>query len=106
MAGTIIISRGVGLPTGTLLFDYLGENIRARLQSTGQSVIAKAYEPMDEGGMTFITLDELDPLEFAQFLNAVRSSFEAENSAGRDDRHLAAGENCSLSFSETSGILP
>ena len=106
MSGTIIISEMCGFPTSTMLFDYLVENIRARLPTTAQSVTSKAYQPMDEGGMTFITLAQLDPSEFAEFLNAVRSSFEAERKAARSDAHLTAWAELLALLQEDARYVP
>jgi hypothetical protein len=80
MAGTILISTEVGLPTSTVVFDYLVENLRKRLPP---EIVASAYKPMDEGGMTFIDLKLLGPANFQHVLRAVTELYEAKEVAAR-----------------------
>ena len=82
MGGTILISKGRGFATSTVDFLYLVERIRVELTSLCSSVVVAAYEPLDEGGMTFIDLEELDGVSYCCF---VESAKKAESKALADE---------------------
>lgn len=71
MGGTILVSKGRGFATSTVDFDYLVERIRAELMPKHPSVVIAAYEPLDEGGMTFISLEALDRESYCFFVEAI-----------------------------------
>lgn len=81
MDGTILVSKGHGFATSTFDFDYLGERIRAELRSKHPLVAKAVYEPLDEGGMTFLSLEGLDGESFRFFLEATN---QAEAKASTD----------------------
>ncbi|NIA55064.1 hypothetical protein HAV22_15615 [Massilia sp. TW-1] len=81
MGGTILVSKGYGFATSTVDFDYLAERIRAELASKHPSVAKAAYEPLDDGGMTFLSLEALDGESFRDFLEATK---QAEAKASTD----------------------
>lgn len=81
MGGTILVSKGYGVATSTADFDYLAERIRAELTSKHPSVAKAAYEPLDEGGLTFLSLEPLDGESFRIFLEATK---QAEAKASTD----------------------
>lgn len=56
------------MPVSTRTFDFLVEQTRSHLPV---DVIVEAYLPLDEGGMTFITLKELSREQFQSFERAV-----------------------------------
>lgn len=74
------MSKGHGFATSTVDFDYLTERIRAELRSKHPLVAKTAYEPVDEGGMTFLSLEGLDSESFHFFLEATKQA-EAKASA-------------------------
>lgn len=81
MGGTILVSKGNGFATKTVDFDYLAERIRAELMSTYPSVLTVAFEPLDEGGMTFLSLEALDDEAYRIFVEATK---QAELKASTD----------------------
>lgn len=85
MGGTILVSKGHGFATSTVDFDYLADRIRAELISKHPSVVKAAYEPLDKGGMTFLSLEALDGQSFRFFLEATK---QAEGRALSDASYL------------------
>jgi hypothetical protein len=81
MGGTILVSKGNGFATSTVDFDYLTERIRAELMWKDPSVLTAAYEPLDDGGMTFISLEALDDESYRIFVEATK---QAELKASTD----------------------
>jgi hypothetical protein len=87
MGGSILVSEGQGLATSTVDFIYFAERIRRELSAEEAPAVAAAYEAMDEGGMTFLCLDELDAGAYRIFADA----------AGRArDRAMADGSFATL----------
>jgi hypothetical protein len=70
MGGSILVSKGRVFAISTSDFDYLAERIRPELSANDPSVAAVAYEAMDEGGMTFLCLHELDAKNYRMFVDA------------------------------------
>jgi hypothetical protein len=81
MGGTILVSKGNGFATSTVDFDYLAERIRAELLSKHPLVLAAAYAPLDDGGMTFLSLDAFDSEFYCIFVEATK---QAELKASTD----------------------
>ncbi len=81
MGGTILVSKGNGFPTSTVDFDYLAGRIRAELMTKHPSVLTAAYEPVDDGGMTFLSLEALDGVSYCIFVEATE---QAELKASTD----------------------
>ena len=77
MAGTILISDNVGLATSTVEFDHLVERIRKAFVVGEEQLASDIYEPMDEGGMTFISVSDKDPEVLVAFGNAVMRAYLA-----------------------------
>jgi hypothetical protein len=77
MAGTILLSGNEGLATSTLEFDYFVDRIRTGFASQDEAVAAAVYEPLDEGGMTFISAADLDQAGYKAFAGAVKRAYEA-----------------------------
>lgn len=71
MSGTIIVSPGHGVATSTVNFDYLVERIRQSFDAVDDEVVSEIYEPMDQGGMTYISLADLSQGKFNSFVRAV-----------------------------------
>jgi hypothetical protein len=74
MAGTILISKGVGLPLSSVSFDHLVEEIRLSIANSYDAEFADAYRPYDHEGMMFVDLRELSTGAFSAFVSAVRSA--------------------------------
>jgi hypothetical protein len=70
MGGTIFVSADRSLDTNTIDFLYFAERIRRELSAAEASALAPAYEAMDEGGMTFLCVDDLDAAAFRIFAAA------------------------------------
>ncbi len=71
MAGSILISDQVGIALSTRDFDYLVERIRVEFPLNDRRWASEIFEPMDEGGMTFISLIDCSGDGFCSFFNAV-----------------------------------
>lgn len=89
MGGTILISKGNGFATNAVDFDYLAERIRAELMSKDPSVLTAVYEPLDDGGMTFLSLEALDGASYRIFVEA---TIQAELKASTDASFFAWSE--------------
>lgn len=75
MAGTILIMGKDGLATSTVEFDYLAERIRCAFSPEEDAIVSTVFEPLDEGGMTFISTTELCKAEFQAFERAVKRAY-------------------------------
>jgi len=74
MAGYIHISSGIGISISTLSFDRIVESTR-KLLGNDNSYIQKIYEPLDEGGLNMISLEEQEKEGFYTFYNATELAF-------------------------------
>jgi len=74
MSGTILVAEKAGLATSTSDFDYLAEKIRAAFLPEHESIKSAVFEPLDEGGMTFISAADLESKEFQAFARAVKDA--------------------------------
>ncbi|MFC0133259.1 hypothetical protein CR105_06830 [Massilia eurypsychrophila] len=74
MGGTILVSKGNGFATSTVDYDYFAERIRAELMSKHPTVLTAAYEPLDDGGMMFISLEALDGESYRIFVEATKQA--------------------------------
>ena len=83
------MSKGNGFATSTVDFDYLAERIRAELMSKDPSVLTAAYEPLDDGGMTFLSLEALDGESYRIFVEA---TIQAELKVSTDASFSARSE--------------
>ena len=70
MGGSIFVSEDRSLDMSTVDFIDFAERIRRELSAEEASALAPAYEAMDEGGMTFLSVDELDAAAFRIFVDA------------------------------------
>ncbi|PTT92276.1 hypothetical protein DBR42_02305 [Pelomonas sp. HMWF004] len=70
MAGSIIVAKNGLLHLNTLAFDYVVERIRPYFQVINEEAMRLVYEPLDQGGMTFIALDEIPECHFRDFCRA------------------------------------
>ena len=110
MAGTILISRGVGVPVSTLQFDYITERVRSEFGESERNFMEQIYSSMDEGGMAFISAESQGVEGFKIFLNAVqkahRRAADTENYAIYQmlweelERTILSDPRCSLSSNE------
>lgn len=81
MGGTIIVSSERRVATSTSSFDYLVERIRSEFDSSDLEFIGAIYEPLDEGGMMYISLLETGSDGFNAF---VRAADRARSTARSD----------------------
>ncbi|MET3137072.1 hypothetical protein AAKU61_001424 [Undibacterium sp. GrIS 1.2] len=70
MAGSIIIAQNVILGFNTVAFHYIVEKIRSHFDENRKFVMERIYEPLDEGGMTFIDISVASTDEFREFCGA------------------------------------
>lgn len=70
MGGSILVAEQRGLATSTVDFDYLTTRIRQVLLGHTTAMVSKVYRALDEGGMTFISLLDLDSQEYQAFVSA------------------------------------
>lgn len=89
MAGTILVTDERGLAISTVEFDYLVECIRGAFLQEDQSVAELVYEPLDEGGMTFISAVELDELSYPVFAETVWRAYVASKGTASFSRFEA-----------------
>jgi hypothetical protein len=75
MAGTILISDKKGLAVSTIDFDYFAKQIEVPLTNLDQIIFDEVYSPYNEGGMTFITAEELSDISFGIFARAVKKAY-------------------------------
>jgi hypothetical protein len=76
MAGTIIISNGVGVALNSLDFGEFTDAIRLGWGGNPQEVLAKIYESLDEEGMSYIALDRCTAVEFRVFQRVIEKLCE------------------------------
>ena len=74
MAGYIHISSETGLSISTLSFVRIVEHTRNLLENDN-CCPQKIYEPLDEGGLNIISLEEQDKEGFHTFYNATKLAF-------------------------------
>lgn len=74
MAGTILVDDDSGLATSTVEFDYLVERIRHAFTKDDERFLQQIYEPLDEGGMTFISLTDTGVEGFRAFVRAAKQA--------------------------------
>lgn len=72
MAGTILVNDQSGLGTSTFEFDYLVERIRQAFAKDEEGFLQEIYRPLDEGGMTFVSLSQVGSDGFRAFARAAR----------------------------------
>lgn len=70
MGGSVIVAKGEILSMNTRAFDHVVEKIRPHFQLINNKALDLAYEPMDQGAMTFISLDEANGEDFRDFCKA------------------------------------
>jgi hypothetical protein len=75
MAGFIHLSIGIGFPISSRTFDVIVEKTREYL-GINNYYVQKIYEPLDEGGLDIISLEEQDKEEFNTFYNATVLAME------------------------------
>lgn len=78
MAGAIIISDNEGLSLNSGDFDYLIEKIRGNFLDEEHSIRDEIYSPIDEGGMSFVSLKDRSDKEIAAFLRAAQVAYDKE----------------------------
>lgn len=76
MAGTILIGNKSGLAISSIEFDYMIERIRGAFMPGEEGISARVFEPLDEGGMTFISAADVDASAYQVFARAVRRAYE------------------------------
>jgi hypothetical protein len=75
MAGTILIAEEKVLATSTNDFDYLVERIRHSFLPEDASFLSEIYDPLDTGGMTFISLIEQEAVGFNAFVRTSKRAY-------------------------------
>jgi hypothetical protein len=75
MAGYIELSNSSGISLSSNSFDEITERIREKMINN-QSNMTKIYEPLDEGALQIISLEEQDKKGFNIFYYAACEAFE------------------------------
>jgi len=89
MAGSIFVSSETLLSLSSVQFDYLVEKIRAVALEVDKTYWSQIFEPMDEGGMSFISLEQQDISGFSVFCSAVTLAKEKSEAASAEGHYLA-----------------
>ncbi len=82
MGGSILIAKDNGVALNSLTFDYIIEKIRPYFRDTEHQCRNEIYEPVDEGGMSFLSLWEQNEKGVEAFFYAVSTAFEQEIKEG------------------------
>jgi hypothetical protein len=80
MSGTILIGEKNSIPLSTVAFDRLVEKIRAEFMGDESKYMDDIYSPLDDGGMTFISLKTQNGEGFRAFCRAVDRAYKKEAS--------------------------
>lgn len=83
MAGSIIIAPGKGVALNSQGFDLIVSAIRKKLIVSAPDVIEDIFDPLDSGGMTFISVSASTPSEFMHFYEAAKSAFSEWNQSSQ-----------------------
>lgn len=75
MAGTILVSEGKGISLSSVDFDVLVEKIRPCFREEEGAIRDIIYEPVDEGGLAYISLKEQNTEGFNAFVRAAQSAY-------------------------------
>ncbi len=82
MAGYIHITDDIGLSMSSISFNAIVEFPRKFFDSNSKEVEVEIYEPIDEGGMNFISLAEQDIEGFMVFYQAINLAYEESRKLG------------------------
>jgi hypothetical protein len=83
MGGSVLISKGNGVVLSSRDFDYIIEKIRPYFPSNAHLFRDEIYDPVDEGGMSFLSLMEQNEKGVEAFFYAATSAFEHETEEER-----------------------
>jgi len=83
MAGAILISERLGISLNSSDFDDIIEKIRENFADGALSIRDAIYAPIDEGGMSFVSLTEQGDTALLAFLHAAEAAYEKELQTGR-----------------------
>ena len=78
MAGTILINDTISVAMSGVEFEHVVEAIRPFLSAKNSAIVDEAYNPLDEGGMDFISVETLNIEDFNVFCDAALSAFGDE----------------------------
>jgi hypothetical protein len=77
MAGSIFVSKELRLPVSTMQFDYLVKHIADAFLPEEQGIRAEVFQPLEEGGMDFISAKALSASAFGKFSAAVERAHQS-----------------------------
>jgi hypothetical protein len=83
MAGYVHITKDVGLSMSTISFNAIVEFPRKYFDSDSKEFESEIYEPVDEGGMDFISLIEQEASGFMVFYKVVNAAYKESERLGR-----------------------
>ena len=78
MAGAILLAENNGVSLNSLDFDHIIEKIRPNFRDSEDLVRDEIYSPVDDGGMSFISLKEQNSDGFNAFVRAALIAYESE----------------------------
>lgn len=93
MAGAILVADKKGVSLSSVDFDYILEKTRTFFRDTEAAVRDEIFCPIDEGGMSFISMKDQGGEGFKAFLRATTLAFEQENKESPRSVHRAAWES-------------
>lgn len=74
MAGAIIVSESAGVSLNGLEFAHIIDAIRPILSVHDNSLVNQIWEPVDEGGMDFISVESLNVAGYQAFYESAREA--------------------------------
>jgi hypothetical protein len=78
MAGAILVAENIGISLNSSAFDHIIEKIRPNFGSGEDFFRDEIYSPVDDGGMSFISLREQNSDGFNAFVRAASIAYERE----------------------------
>lgn len=84
MAGAIIIADKRGVSMSGLAFQHIIGAIRPIIRARDEPLAEQIWEPIDEGGMDFVSLEFLDRDSYRVFCESVRDASERDLKANPD----------------------
>lgn len=78
MAGAILVANNVGVSMNSVDFDYITEKIRSNFNKEEAAIREEIYSPVDDGGLSFISLTEQSDNGFNAFVRAASIAYESE----------------------------
>ena len=102
MAGSILISKDLIVSSGGLVFDYLVERVRRSFKPSDFDCMQEIYKSLDDQGMDFIALVDVDRSCFMTFSSSVDAAIESARLDGSYDKYKGWWDELSLKLRSDS----